>query len=264
MLENSQIDNGQSTEDGADRENPAFIEEMDSTLRFQQSQVEITSILSGNPYDAMCKAIRNSGWWLVAWTIFSVFQPNLPWAVVLITIALMSFYFHNVAAMFLVYSGMLFWASAANLFSGEPEWIFAAVIQVVFGILSLREYRIYRNAKVGCGSKFLSQGPCTLPSTDREAHMAWLAFILGVIGLVGLCSIIPAGLVLYYEPGETVEQIVTNLLGVIMELSILGIPVGIAALSISRRAWGAAIVGIALGGVMLLVTMIGLLMSGEV
>ena len=264
MLENSQIDNAQSSEDGADQRNLVSIEGMNFTVGVQQSQIEIPGMAPGKPYDAMCKAIRTSGWWLVVWTVFSIFQPNLPWAVVLITIALMSFYFHNVAAMFLVYGGMMFWASATNLISGEPEWIFAAVIQVVFGILSLREYRIYRNAKADYESKSLSQVPSILPSTNREAHMAWLALILGGIGLVGLCSMIPVGLILYYEPGGTLEQVLTNLLGTLWELSILGIPVGVAALSISRRAWGAAVVGITMGSVMLLVTMIGLLMAGEV
>ena len=158
----------------------------------------------------------------------------------------------------------MFWASAINLLSGEPEWIFAAVLQVVFGIFSLREYRIYRKAKADFVSKYLSQGSSTLPFADREAHMTWLVFILGVIGLVGLCSIIPASLVLYYKPGETLEQVVTNVLGAIWGLSVLGIPVGIAALSMSRRAWGAAALGIAIGTVMLLVMMIGLLTAGAV
>ncbi|HLO18116.1 MAG TPA: hypothetical protein VK206_25010 [Anaerolineales bacterium] len=264
MLENSQIANAQSSEDGADQRNLVSIEGMNFTVGVQRSQIEIPGMAPDKTYDAMCKAIRTSGWWLVAWTVISVFQPNLPWAVVLITIALMSFYFHNVAAMFIVYSVMMFWASATNLLSGEPEWIFAAVLQVVFGIFSLREYRIYRNAKADFVSKSLSQGSSILAFTDREAHMTWLAFILGVIGLVGLCSIIPASLVLYYRPGETLEQVVTNVLGAIWGLSVLGIPVGIAALSMSRRAWGAAVLGIAMGTVMLLVMMIGLLTAGAV
>ena len=102
MLENSQIDNVQSTVDEADQENQAFIKDMDSAVGIQQPPIGISNIASDKPYEAMCKAIRSSGWWLVAWTVFSIFQPNLSWAVVLITIALMSFYFHNVAAMFLV------------------------------------------------------------------------------------------------------------------------------------------------------------------
>ncbi|HLO13207.1 MAG TPA: hypothetical protein VK206_00145 [Anaerolineales bacterium] len=55
MLENSQIDSEQSTVHGAERENPAFIEGMDSTLRIQQPQIEIPNIVSSKPYDAMCK-----------------------------------------------------------------------------------------------------------------------------------------------------------------------------------------------------------------
>ena len=256
MLENSQIDKVESTVDGAERGNPISITGMDSPVEIEQPQVEITGSLAGTPYDAMCKAIRASGWWLVAWTVFSIFQPNLPWAAVLITIALMSFYFYDVAAMFLVYTGMLFWAAATNLLSAEPEWIFVAVLQVVFGILSLRDYRIYRTAKASCGSSPVSPGS----STGREAHMALFALILGFIGLVGLCGIIPAGVVLYYEPGDTFEQVATNLLGTLWELSILGISVGIAALSINRRSWGAAAMGIVVGAIILLVSLISLLL----
>jgi hypothetical protein len=76
--------------------------------------------------------------------------------------------------------------------------------------------------------------------------MAWLALLLGSAILVGIVCFIPASIVLEDELFNTIFM-------TIMEIGVLGLPVGIAALVSGRRSKAAAAVGIGLGALSILI-----------
>jgi hypothetical protein len=211
-------------------------------------------------YDSMLKSIGSWGKASVLWTVVSLVSMNFSWAAVLVVVGLMSFYFYDVAAMFLVYAGVLLWAAAWNLLAtGEPGWMLLAGFQILGAVLTYRDYLKYRNAKAGISGEHSPRRLSSATSTEPESRLAWLSLGLGMLSLVILCSLIPVGLALSsLEPGE--EQLVYEVIAVIFELAVLGIPVGIAALFSGCRPKAPAIAGISLGAISVLLTIIGSLL----
>jgi hypothetical protein len=213
-------------------------------------------------YESMKKSIHSWGVWLIVWTVFSVFSSNLSWAFVLAAIAAMSFYFIDCAVMFLVYTALLLWAGITNLISGNPLWLTFGAIQLACAVFTFKEYRKYRDVK---GSMDRFSLPLDSPSiswSNRESRMAWWSFIFGVIGLIGLLYLIPAGFFLSYIGKSEVEQVVYMVFLVIFELGVLGLPVGIAALLTNQCLKAVAITGIVLGIFSALILIIGIWLAG--
>jgi hypothetical protein len=227
----------------------------------QQLPVDTPGTTLSTPYDDMRKSIWTWGLWLAGWAVFSVIDLNLPWAVVLGTVSLMSFYFYDISAMFLVYAGTLFWAAVMNLLvGGEAVWQIMGAIQVVFAVVTCREYVRCRAARVDHDDAPLSQAPSDRSFNGREAHMAWLSLLLGAIGLAGLCSVIPIGLILSGQvPDDQLSPIYTAM-AITWELGVLAIPVGIAAFFAGHRLRAAAAAGIALGALSVLILIISISM----
>jgi hypothetical protein len=255
------IDSPQKVGDGQEEKTLIPSVTGDAAMLPQQAQIDEPPATRGTPYDNMRKSIRAWGWWSLGWSVFSVFGSNMPWAVVLVTIGLMSFYFYDVSAVFLVYAGVLLWAALWNLLvSGEVGWVIMGVIQVVCTGFAFRVYRRFRNAKANHNAKLLAQAPSSSSSGNRESRMAWLALFLGTFSLVGLCGFIPAGLALYDLDSAAAERLIGAVFDVIFDLGVLGIPVGIAAFSAGCRSKAAAAGGIALGVLSALVLIISVAM----
>jgi hypothetical protein len=90
--------------------------------------------------------------------------------------------------------------------------------------------------------------------------MAWLSLLLGAIGLAGLCSTIPIGLILSGRvPDDRLSPIYTAM-AITWELGMLAVPVGIAAFFAGHRLRAAAAAGIALGALSVLILIISISM----
>ncbi len=222
----------------------------------EQVQVENPAASYEKIYYGLRKVIRTTSWWLVAWTVFSVIDNNIPWAMALAVVTLMSFYFYDVAALFLVYAGVMAWAAVWNiLVSGDPIWIIMGVIQVAFTVAAVKQYRKYKNVKAEYEAALVKQDLHS-SMNKRESKLAWAALMTGGIVLVGLIGFIPAIFLAYFVNSVAFEDLVSAVLVAIMELGVLGIPVGIAAVITGSRPKAAAIAGIVFGAISMLIEII--------
>jgi hypothetical protein len=217
-------------------------------------QVQSGDIAAPNAenYYRMTKAIRTSGIWLLIWAGVIAVNQNIPWAIALATVSLMSFYFYDVTAMFLVYTGVMLWAAAWNIFlSVDYEWIGVGIIQIIVALMSIREYRLYRNTKSAYRSGIIHYDASDL--TQRENHLAWLALIFGSVILVSIVGFIPAVIAVEYVNSTAFEDLVDIIWITSIEIGILGLPIGVAALVSGSRPKAAAAIGIGLGALSVLV-----------
>lgn len=222
------------------------------------SKAKASSAVQVSPYEKMQKSIHSWGIWLVLWTVYSAVTSNVEWAIVLAAAAVMSFYFSEVAGMFIVYGGLMAWAAIWNiLFSGDARWMVTGAIQVVFSIVAFVNYAKYRNAKASQPVETSLFNPSTTIARDRKTHLAWLSLVFGLIGLAGLGALITVSIV-FYE--QEINPWIDTVIGTFFEVGFLGLPVGIAALFTNRRHWGAAVMGIILGCLAAFVLIISILM----
>ena len=211
-------------------------------------------------YSDMRKSIRTWGFWLMASALISLLPGfDMSWGVALLVVGLMSFYFFDAAEMFLVYAGAMLWAGLGNLLALESAWPIFGIVQIVWALLTYRQYRKYRGAKADYETEEPPPATNQTSLSRREARMPWLSAILGAVGLVGVCSLIPVSLVLYSLGSEDTNHPAFTVLAVLMQLGILAIPTGIAAVGSSYRPKAAAVAGIVFGALCVLLLIIAVI-----
>lgn len=230
-------------------------------VRREQATGQVTSL--GARYAEMRKSIRAYGLWMLlsaALTLLLAF--DIGWAAVLLLVGLMSFYFYDAAGILLVYVAVLLWAALSNLLSfAQTGWGFLGVVQIVWAVLAYRAYRKYHHTKAEYEADEASHAISPVPFNNRESLMVWLAPVFGAIGMVGLCGVFPLSIVYYAANSQEPAQAVYTALAAILEVGMLGIPLGIAAMQSGYSPRAAAIAGIVLGTLSALLMILGFILT---
>lgn len=235
-----------------------------TTVLSKQDQVSDIATTHIDKYNRMKKSIRSWIWWLVVCTVISAVTSNTEWAIVLGIVALMSVYLYDVFGMYLVYAGLMLWASISNiLLGGGGFWVSVGLIQLLFAGYAVREYLTYRNIGIATNVDPQIKDLSTSISSNRGSHLAWISLLFGLIFLLGTCSVISVGIVMQATNNIDIfagswADTVSNL---VVDLGILGLPVGIASLISKQRHKAAAVTGIVLGLISVLLLIIGILLA---
>lgn len=222
----------------------------------EAGQVETSAV---SPYEAMRKSIRGWGWWMLISAGASVLLGSPEWGAVLVVVALMSFYFRDAAGMFLIFGTGMLWAAISNLFlAGEGGWMIAGAVQILWSLLAFRDYGKYRKLASDPQVGEESGETAVLAASGRSAKMTWLSLLLGAAGLAGICGSISLGIIEYSLAPDGLPAAAYSAMGAILMLGTFAVPAGIAAVSAGYRPKAAAIIGIVLGSLCMVLVIIGL------
>ncbi len=218
-------------------------------VRREQATGQMTSL--GARYAEMRKSIRAYGLWMLLSAAFGLIPGfDIGWAAILLLVGLMSFYFYDAANMLLVYSAAFLWAATTNLLLlGQGGWACLGVPQIVWAVLAYRAYRKYRHTKADYEAEQARQVMSPVQFNNRESLMVWLAPVFGAVGILGLCGLLPLTIIYYGVTSGEPATALDAALAATLELGMLGIPLGIAAVSSRQGPKAAAIAGIVLGTV---------------
>jgi hypothetical protein len=260
---NPGIENVTKVVDSQKENLPSPLSVENTTVLSEQVQVGDRVPTYVEDYNRMKKSIRSWTWWLVICTVISAVTSNTEWAIVLAIVALMSVYLYDVSGMYLVYAGLMLWASISNiLLGGGGYWVSVGLIQLLFAGYAVREYLTYRSIGIVTNVDPQTKDLSTSISSNRGSHLAWISLLFGLIFLLSACSMISIGIVMQVTNNVDIfagtwADTVSNL---IIDLGILGLPVGVASLVSNQRHKAAAVTGIVLGLISVLLLIIGILL----
>lgn len=213
---------------------------------------QLKNMTASQVHGHMLRDIRSWGWALVVLGAIHLFTSgflNSAWGILLVVVGLASFYFKD-AAIFVVYSVTLAWAAISNLISFSSGWMAFAVIQVILAVQTFRRFQIYRDAQSNLAID--ENNPVEFSSTPTEPSQSQILFpvislILGIAGLGGIVGLNAIALIAGVI-GLDVPQAVFFSIDLSLDLGILGLAIGLAAILSDFPKRGQAIVGSIAGG----------------
>ncbi len=228
------------------------------TIKPVENQVQDKGTIALGMYNEMCVGIRG---WAGALILIGGIQllisgwDPLSWGSVLILVGLASFLFRE-ASMYVIYAVTICWAAFNNLISGEFSWIGFAVLQVYIAVQLFRRFSNYRTARSDYEATLTGDNPVNLAGKDRAAGVfPWAGVILGALALANV--LLFWGAIFYFAfQGTRVPQSVSSVFAKMMiDLSVLGVAVSLAALLARYRSRAVSIVGLVASGISSLVVL---------
>lgn len=140
-------------------------------------------------YNRMRKEIRSWGIPIMILGVVHLFSFGFlesSWSFSLIFVGLMSLYFNSSAAMFVVYSVILIWATIGNLFlSGSMPWIAFSFMQAFVAVQTYRKFLLFRQIRTDYAAE-LDSGKVGQPLAEDQAVkiFPYLAVVLGGSGIL--------------------------------------------------------------------------------
>jgi hypothetical protein len=207
---------------------------------------------------------------------------SAPWGVLLIAIGLTSFYFKE-AAMFVIYGTTLGWAALTNIMgnvrggqilrlrSVQVGWVGFGMLQVYFAFVTFRQYFRFRQAEADYtrlvkGMPVGAPGELALTRAGRAFPLLRLRSVQVtgcLLGGLSLGSIVPilrlrsvqvfVGMVLAMNANvnRQIPDYFDFLIGMIVNLGVLGVAVGLASLLARHRYRVLAILGMIAGALVM-------------
>lgn len=218
-------------------------------------------------YQAIYKETRSWGLALLVLGVLHIIMSGLfdaSWGVILIIIGLASFYFRS-AAVFIVYSFTLGWASVSNAFSGSGAWIAFSVLQAFLAFKTFRKFLSFRQLEFKLATVGDQQTIDSEVVKDRSAtSFPWISLVLGLTSIFGLFAVIIVMVVLAVITGEDEVSAFFIFVGsTITNLAVLGLATGVASLLMRYRYKAASIIGLVAGAIYLLIE-VGLLLLEKI
>jgi hypothetical protein len=183
---------------------------------------------------------------------------SAPWGIILILIGLTSFVWRT-ASMYVIYAMMLAWAGISNLMSGNALWIGFAAFQGLLVFRIVQQYVRFRRAGlVGAptGTLDLEEDTGRIQATRV---FPWLGCVLGMASLAVFVLIVGSVFVWVILSGSA-EQLPWEkgfdfILGLAVNVGVLGAAVGTTSL-LSRYRWpGLSIAGLVAGGLLVIINL---------
>jgi len=207
-------------------------------------------------YEAMLRKIRSWSRWLLGLGIIHLVAGGFlsaPWGILLLIVGTASLYFRE-AAIFVIYSVTLAWAAVGNLLSGKPGWFAFALLQVYLAVQVFGQFRRFRQAQEEYIA-LLKEDETDLPPPPRRAErfFPWASLLLGLLSLTGLIALF-AGAFLFalFTKTASLPKAVGTLETLIVNLAVLGVAVGLAALLSGYRRKLVAGLGLAASALVLI------------
>lgn len=242
-----------------------FQDEQATEQRIEQARLQRRLEECSLEYGKMKKDIRSWGFWLIGIGVVSLvlsFLLDPSWGLMLMIVGFSSFYFCE-SAMFVVYGSLLAWAAISNLMTG-PIWAVFAVFQAIIAFKIFRQFGKWRKVektyryhhKMGRLSKEIAP--------ERGARLfPWLSAVLSVVSLGTLLGV-AGGMALR----PVVEEELTVMTGLdwaavfAVNLGVLGLALGLAALLSKFKQKAPSVAGVVIGGVVVLIAVGALAVGG--
>jgi len=220
--------------------------------------------VAAGTYVVMLREIRSWGIWslvLGALHLISAGFLSAPWGLLLLTVGLASFYIRE-PAMFVIYGVTLTWAAVSNITSGQTSWIVFALLQLYLAFRVFRKFRLFRQSHANYVT-LLATTPGGLPPAVRAGRVfPVLALGLGLLALTGLVALI-AGVVVMGSVGMgTFSGLLDLLISMVVNLGVLGLAVGLAALLSGYRYKLAAVGGLTASTLVVLIWLVLVALTG--
>lgn len=203
--------------------------------------------------DPLQREIRSWGWWLLAMGAIQLVASNFaslsaPWGIFCLIMGGLSFFIHE-PAMLVLYGVMLAWAAFSNMLGGNMRWIIFAAYQVYLAYRIFSQFSRHQRAEKAA----LESGEH--PLSNRATRYFPLASCL--IGAASLTMLIVLffWIVMRYTQGQADSSVLDFLYALNVDLSVLGLALGLASLLARFRNKGLAIAGLSLSGVVLLLAL---------
>lgn len=153
------------------------------------------------------------------------------WGLLLIIVGLSSFYFRS-PAMFMVYGTTLGWAAISNALSGSGNWMMFSLLQVYFAFKTFHQFFQFRKNFIALQTEKDTFGleKTTIPNHATKLF-PWISFAFGAVAFVGLVTLFLAVVIFFsITASETYPAFLDFMEGVVIDLAVLGIGTGLAAL----------------------------------
>jgi hypothetical protein len=198
-------------------------------------------------YARMLKDIRLWGQMLLLFAVLNLVGAsvfNAPYGVMLLIVALASFYFRQ-ASMYIVYAVTLAWAAVSNLLSSSGLWMGFGLIQLYMAWSVFRAYQHYGSIETAYRD-LAGQGVIEDPPTPQHAAGIFptagcLISALALLGVVALILVIFSAIILE----TSVPEFVNFGAGLVVNVAVLGLAAGLAALAARYQSRVLAALGVA-------------------
>jgi uncharacterized protein YjbI with pentapeptide repeats len=201
----------------------------------------------------MAQEVRFWSGWSLAWGVIEIILSalNSLFGLMLIVVSLFAGSVLNTAAMFIVFGVIFLWTATVNLLVGGAGPITAAIILVIFAVRAFLRYARYRPVEAMLLADYRSSGKeqTAVSGTIRsERLLPWLSFLTALLSLFGLpfCLFV-AGISMGLKGFEKPPTLLFFVAVGFIELSVLALALGLAAILSRYRHKALSIVGI-LGG----------------
>ncbi len=195
---------------------------------------------------------HNWGFWLLVMGFVQLIAGNFldpVWGVLLILVAAASFYFRS-AAMFPVYGVTMAWAMISNISSGDPRWIVFGLFQGYWSFKTFGQFILLRRAASRLGTGLGTGSPDR--SSQAAAIFPWAGCALSAVAAIGLVAVIIAAAAWPVLTGQKLgEQAIVLPLAAVIDLAVLALALGVAALLARYRRRLVSILAVIGGGLML-------------
>jgi hypothetical protein len=213
----------------------------------------------------LLREVRSWGFWSLGLGFLHIVSAgflNAPWGILLIVVGLLSFYF-RAASMFVVYGITLTWAAISNLLSAQGGWAIFALFQLYLAYRLFRQFFHFR----GLQHKLLSSERGVQTEDPFHPQRAarifpWAAGALGVLALFSFVTFFVAVVGVAVVSGQTeLPAAIGFVEGLLFNLAILAVAMGLASLLSRYRFKGIAVLGM-VTGILVIVVELGLALLG--
>jgi hypothetical protein len=225
----------------------------------ESQEVDAEAVAAVDGHIKMQKEIRSWGVWLLLFGVLHFVGSGLlsaPWGVLLLAVGLSSFYFHE-PAMFVVYAVTLAWAAVSNLLGADVTWIVFGLFQIYLAVQVYRKFKQYDVVQTNFRRLVAEDRITAAPERDRAASIfpvsGCLFSALALLGLVALVVFVFGSLLLDLDVPDAVDFFI----GLVVNVAVLGLAVGLATIVSHYRHRALAVLG-AIASVLVLVMYIAI------
>jgi len=213
-------------------------------------------------YAAMLREQRSWGWWSLGLGIlhlvslaFSRQFLSAPWGILLLVVGAASFWFRD-SAMFVVYGVTLGWAGLSNMISGQAAWLGIGALQLYLTYRVFKQFLRFRRAQADYVAVHFGADRPTPPVLNRARRLfPWAGCLLSAFGLTSLVVAFAAAMIaiaLSSSLSAMPEKTLDFLIGLVVNMGVLGLAIGLASLLSRYRRKALAVIAIVTSSLMLL------------
>jgi hypothetical protein len=209
----------------------------------------------------MAHEVRSLGNWSMGWGVLNLILSALssPFGLVLIAAGLLA-HVLDTAAMFVVFGIVFLWAAITNLFVDGLLSSAFTIALVISAVQTFRSYRRYRPVEAGLiAGEDGDEEEQTIPAgaIRGDRFLPWLSFLTALISLGSFLAIFLLMSIWFMMTGTEEPPLLIVFAGSsLLELGVLALALGLAAILSHYRYKGLSIVGILGGAAAVVITIL--------